>query len=110
MFGASFWDSLAAVRMIVQNMIGGSDFGTRRVLETQTPNNSRQLIRELSWLKPHHVPFVSILELFKKSFVKRSKLRLIHIMRDNFIKSVHQPFPRYQWLIKWIKTRDILVS
>jgi len=91
-------------------MISGSNFRTRRILETQTPNNSRQLIRELSWLKPHHIPFISIFKLFKKSFVERSKLSPIHIMWDNFIKSVHQSFPRYQWLIKWIKASNILVT
>jgi hypothetical protein len=79
-FACYCWISeLAAVRVVIQHMVGGSDFTSRGCFETKLVHNIELSddVTHLSRFKPHDVVFRGCHVLFEQVFVERFKLKFI---------------------------------
>jgi len=73
---------LAAVSMIVENMLGRSNIGTRRDTKTNWEDHAREdfdLVWERNRFEPHLLVGVVRLVLGEKSLIKRSELRFVEV-------------------------------
>lgn len=100
----------AAIVMIVEDVVLGSNFTTWWSAETKIKDVFENRIWELSWLEVHDVLRVGSLVLLEDFRVHRSKVIFVKI---TWPKGVHEIFEvlsgEEAWFIEWIEPDDIWV-